>query len=473
MIHGRSGEGRNWEVSAALRQLTPIPGWGSLIAGILNLPASIQQTTASRHALCEIALFSAILLLSPGKAFATNGLNVIGFGTESNGMAGADTAVARDTTALNTNPAGLTQITGSALDVYGALAFALNVRHQDGFGNNREVSNTVIGLGGFGYARQSGNLRYGVGFFGQGGSGSVYKDLVTAFGTRDELSVLLRIVKLTPGAAYQVSDRLSVGISASIAYADITQKIFPDTSYYNSAVPAQSFFGTKIDGAYHVSFSPKLGAMYQFSDAVTFGASFTPRTSLPLRHGTLVSDQSALGLGKVTYHNVNLDGFALPREIALGLAVHPDADWLLSIKLDWLDWSHALTVTTVSASDPDNPAAIPSLAASATNNWRNQWVMAVGGAYRYDAYTLLYMGYNHGRNPVPTQHTNPLLGAITKHHLTLGMSRQLNSRWDLATSLEYAYSGKVTYTNPELPFGPNAALEDNFLGWNVMVSRRW
>ena len=222
-----------------------------------------------------------------------------------------------------------------------------------------------------------------------------------------------------------------------------------------------------------MSFSPKLGAMYQFSDAVTFGASFTPRTSLPLRHGTLVSDQSALGLGKVTYHNVNLDGFALPREIALGLAVHPDADWLLSIKLDWLDWSHALTITTVSASDPDNPAAIPSLAASATNNWRNQWVMAVGGAYRYDAYTLLYMGYNHGRNPVPTQHTNPLLGAITKHHLTLGMSRQLNSRWDLATSLEYAYSGKVTYTNPELPFGPNAALEDNFLGWNVMVSRRW
>jgi len=31
----------------------------------------------------------------------------------------------------------------------------------------------------------------------------------------------------------------------------------------------------------------------------------------------------------------------------------------------------------------------------------------------------------------------------------------------------------VTYTNPELPFGPNAALEDNFLGWNVMVSQRW
>ena len=90
-----------------------------------------------------------------------------------------------------------------------------------------------------------------------------------------------------------------------------------------------------------------------------------------------------------------------------------------------------------------------------------------------DADTLLYMGYNYGRNPVPAQHTNPLLGAVTEHHLTLGMSRRLNNRWNLATSLEYAYSGKVTYTNPELPFGPNSALTDNFLGWNVMASRRW
>ena len=437
------------------------------------MPVSIQQITASKCAVYGIALLWAISLLSSTEAFATNGLNVIGFGTESNGMAGADTAVARDTTALNTNPAGLTQIMRGELDAYGGLAIALDVRHQDGFGNDREVSNSVIGLGGFGYARQKGNLRYGIGFFGQGGSGSVYKNLVTAFGTRDELSVLLRIVKVTPGIAYQINDRLSVGVSASIAYADITQKVFPDTSYFDAASPAQSFFGSEIDGAYHVSFSPKLGTLYRLSDAVTLGASFTPRTSLPLQHGTLISDQSSLGLGQVIYRNIHLDGIALPREIAAGMSLHPNADWLLSIKLDWLDWSNALSVTSVTASAPNNPAAVPALAASATNNWRDQWVMALGGAYRYDADTLLYMGYNYGRNPVPAQHTNPLLGAVTEHHLTLGMSRRLNNRWNLATSLEYAYSGKVTYTNPELPFGPNSALTDNFLGWNVMASRRW
>lgn len=49
-------------------------------------------------------------------AFATNGINLIGFGAESTLMAGADIAVARDTSALNTNPVGLTQIRGQAFD---------------------------------------------------------------------------------------------------------------------------------------------------------------------------------------------------------------------------------------------------------------------------------------------------------------------------------------------------------------------
>jgi hypothetical protein len=48
------------------------------------------------------------LLFTSLAAHATNGINLIGFGAESSLMAGADVAVARDTSALNTNPAGLT-----------------------------------------------------------------------------------------------------------------------------------------------------------------------------------------------------------------------------------------------------------------------------------------------------------------------------------------------------------------------------
>jgi long-chain fatty acid transport protein len=419
--------------------------------------------------------FLTVFFLLPQTALATNGLDLIGFGAESSTMGGADTAVARDTTALNTNPAGLTQIAETALDVYGALAYGLEVRHQDGFGNDRHVSNRVVGVGGFGYARHlaDSNLRAGIGFFGQGGAGNVFPNLATAFGTRDDLSVLFRIAKLTPGIAGAVNDRFSLGVSASMVYADIQEKFFPNTSFFNAPDPAHSFYGFELNDAHGVSFSPKLGAMYKLSELVTLGASYTARSTLPLKRGTLISDQSALGLGKVTYRDTRIEGFALPREIALGVALRPSPVWLWSIKLNWIDWSEALKTATLTATDPDNPAAAPTLAATSTLDWHDQLVLALGAAHRLDEKITLRFGYNYGRNPIPVERTNPFLNAITEHHLTFGVGRRLDAETEITTGIEYAHGGKVTYTNPELPFGQDAVEQNNHVAFHFMMSRRW
>lgn len=71
----------------------------------------------------------------PGAAAATNGFNLIGFGAEAVSMGGADTVLARDTTALNNNPAGLEQLARPEFDGYMAAAFALDVGHADSLGN--------------------------------------------------------------------------------------------------------------------------------------------------------------------------------------------------------------------------------------------------------------------------------------------------------------------------------------------------
>ena len=63
--------------------------------------------------------------------YATNGINLIGFGAESSLMAGADVAVARDTSALSTNPAGLTQIKAPLLDMFGSVLRTTDLVHKD------------------------------------------------------------------------------------------------------------------------------------------------------------------------------------------------------------------------------------------------------------------------------------------------------------------------------------------------------
>ena len=168
---------------------------------------------------------------------ASNELNLIGFGTESVLMGGADVAVARDTTALNTKPAGLAQIRNRGMDLFSSVAYGMNVKHLDVFGNDRSVSNRLIPVGSFGYAQQIAGtpVTVAIGLFAQGGAGNIFENIATAFGTRDDLAGIFGIARLSPGAAWQVTDRLALGISVPVTSASARQKVFTGTSFFNAA----------------------------------------------------------------------------------------------------------------------------------------------------------------------------------------------------------------------------------------------
>jgi long-chain fatty acid transport protein len=85
----------------------------------------------------------------------------------------------------------------------------------------------------------------------------------------------------------------------------------------------------------------------------------------------------------------------------------------------------------------------------------------------------LRAGYNYGRNPIPAQNLNPLLAVIGERHLTAGLVHKLSDGWTLAYGMEYQWGDKVVYTNPALPFGPNAEARSKFPAFDVMLSRRW
>lgn len=426
----------------------------------------------------SIGTLGAVLVLAfllPQKARAANGLNMIGFGAESVGMGGADLAVARDTTAMNTNPAGLAQIPRSRLDLYGGYVYPIMLGHRDRFGNDAEVTNRRILFGGGAHAMRLGNgpVTIGMGLFAQGGTGNVYENLITPFGTRDELSSLLRIAKVTPSAAYRITDSLSAGVSVQIVAADLRQKVFPETSVFDPGVPSRTFFGTEVRGMKGISAGVKAGLLYRIGDRAAIGLTYTNRMPLSLEDGELTVNMTAAGLGKVTYGDARLDGLSLPREVGLGVAVRPAASLLLAADVSWLDWSGSMKTSTLRASGPDNPGAPPSLALPATNEWRDQYVIAVGLAWDATERLVLRAGYNYGRNPIPSRTMNPLLAAFAEQHVTVGGGYAMGSKWRTDLSVEYTLDNKVTYDNPELPFGPGAQEEGETIAAHLMVSRMW
>lgn len=395
-------------------------------------------------------------------AHATNGINLIGFGTESLLMGGADTAVARDTSALNTNPAGLTQISGKMFDINGSLLRTTDLATKDQFGNDEKASNRYTVLGGFGYAQSLENIpcTIGIGLFAQGGSGGVFKNLNTAFGTKDEFSALFGVAKFTPGVGCQVNDSLSIGGSFGLVYASAVEKVFPDTLGA----------GIEIKGLQSLRTSLKLGMQYKATPDLTLAATFTEKTALPLSGGELKLKTGANSFA--TYHDVKLTGLALPREIDFGAAYKANDKLLLSLKVGWINWANAIEKNTLTATNPDAPApAVLSITNAA--NWNNQWVIATGLAYSYDDKTTLYAGYNYGKNPIPKQHTTPLIAGIFEHHVTFGAAYQYSPLWKFASGVEYDVRKKVDYTNAELPFGTNSELRNEAIWLHFSASRTW
>lgn len=64
-------------------------------------------------------------------AEATSGLYALDLGLETLAMSGADAAVARAPLALDTNPAGLAQLSGTQIEAQGALVHELGIEPSD------------------------------------------------------------------------------------------------------------------------------------------------------------------------------------------------------------------------------------------------------------------------------------------------------------------------------------------------------
>ena len=348
------------------------------------------------------------------------------------------------------------------LNVYGSLLRTTDLATKDQFGNDTEASNRYTLLGGFGYAQSLEDLpcTAGIGFFAQGGSGGIFKNLNTAFGTKDEFSALFSIAKFTPGIGCKINDALSIGGSFGLVYAQANEKIFPDTLGAGLELKNMSSLRTSL----------KLGVQYKVSPDLTLAATFTEKTELPLSGGKLRLKTGANSYA--TYQDVKLTGLALPREIGLGTAYQASDDVLLSIKLNWINWADAFIDNQLTASNPNAPAP-QVLRLNGTSNWHNQWVIAAGTAYRYDDKTTLYAGYNYGKNPIPQAHTTPLIAGIFEHHITLGGAYQYSPLWKFAGGIEYDANKKVDYTNLELPFGANSQLRNEAIFLHFMASRKW
>lgn len=403
------------------------------------------MTTASTHfrasSLLGCAAAVALLTLT-SVSRAGNGLNDPGYGTESAGLAGADLALARDTGAFNTNPAGLMH---TQREVFGALLepyLYTSQKHRDELGNNSGPDNTVGVLMGGGYARRlkDRNVVVGLGLLAQGGLGFVYEDFQTPFeGRRDDLSSLLGAFKVAPGVAWQVNDQWSIGVVLGVVYSTLRQKVFPRIS-------TADFSGYRVDSMSGVSVNGRVGVQYRPHPDWVIGAAYGSKAPIRLEGGTVRVNNSAQEGGTVVnYRDARQTGLAFAQELGVGVFHRLNSRWGIEADVNWLDWSSALSSTRLTATRPDDDSAAEEFVVVSPLRWRDQIIGAVGVTYQWTPSTELRAGASYGRNPVPKETVSPTFAAVAESTLAAGFAHQVGPRWTLAGTTLYQPDVTVRY----------------------------
>lgn len=409
-----------------------------------------------------VLLGSVLGVLAPPIAHATNGLNLIASGGISSGLAGADTAVATDFTAMNTNPAGMTQQQGRHAGA--ALTIIAPNLHFRNSGSSRDGQDDPILIPNLGYIHPVAGTRLtlGIGLFTVGGTASDFRNVRTSAllgGTIDKTSTIIRHYKLTPSLAYEVTDRLSVGAALAVSYSDVALKVVPNTpTGFETKGTCDRANGVALPGscAYAFGFIPKLGLMYKPHDLVTLGVAYTFKSTFAYDHDKVVRNQP--GIGKVTYE-ADVSNFKWADDIAFGVAVRPNNRLLLSAKAQWINWDAALNTAVLNLRNGNN-AAKPTDTIFLPYNWDSQWVVAVGGAYDVTDQLNVRGGYNYGNDPVPTSTLDPTNLNIVEHHIVAGAAYAFTPRLLLDGAFDYAVTHERNFSNAT--WGPSTVQAGGF-----------
>jgi long-chain fatty acid transport protein len=320
----------------------------------------------------------------------------------SGGMGGASTARPQDlTSAINANPATLTQFQGTQFLFGGAWAEpTYNVEHDGGvlpgIGTYSAKSGTPGAAGGnIGVTQDFSALglpaTLGIGFISSAGGGADFRDVAASNGTSSQLVVL----EITNGVGVQMNDRLSAGASISLGTA------FYDGLFVGQSamVPDYALRGN-VGFAYDLAPSTTLGFYYQTKQNFTF------------------DDAIRLELAPGVFDPITRDvKMSLPDNLVLGIANSSlmDGQLLLAFDVIYKQWDNADLFEAV---------------------YDNQWVFQAGAQYS-SGRKRLRLGYVFAEDPLQSnvgisaggvtvgvdalQYIQAQLAVVNEHRITAGV----------------------------------------------------
>jgi len=216
-------------------------------------------------------------------AFATNGMNMEGYGPVATGMGGASFAYDNGNAGMINNPATL----GFMKSGTSRLDLAIGGLHPSVSSNGKDSSADAFFMPAFGYVRKDGNLSWGAGMMAQGGMGTDYSNgsflgttatsspfAATGFAAGQGALALAQgqslqnmsevgVGRVIFPLAYQVNDQFNLGGSIDYVWAGMDIKWLVDGAHFQDMMPGSANRFGRVSGSFITNgLMPNIGVMF-------------------------------------------------------------------------------------------------------------------------------------------------------------------------------------------------------------------
>jgi len=369
-------------------------------------------------------------------ALMAGGLTQYEVATPDVGYASAGYAArANDPGTVLTNPAGMTRLKGSQLQVGAQLLYG-DVEFQPEFGTTTKGSygDNALGLlpalSAFGTYAVNPHISIGIGMFSNFGLGLWYDSQWV--GRYYAKNAILMGMTVMPAIACRFNEHLSVGAGVNIMYG-----YFRQTVAINNLVPIIGDGQLKIKDD-TLGVGGNLGILYEVSPRTRFGVTYSTPIKLrfedtPEFSGTGPGITSIL-LNRGAYFNTLNLNVTVPQAVMASFYHEFNDTWALLGNFGWQNWSEFGKVD-VSLSSTENPGLTTNL------NYNDTWHGALGAQYRLSEPWLLTCGIAYDSSMLDDSNRSPSLPLGWAWRFALGAQYDMSRDVRLGFAYEYLYSG--------------------------------
>lgn len=394
-------------------------------------------------------VLSCTLCLSLGTSLWADGIHLNGLSPRSLGRGGTNIAHADNGALFFDNPAAAVFVPGDGLFDVGGNVLFMDFRYSDP--DNPSVSDFgITPLPSMGLVRKSEDEKfaYGIGIYAPAGFSESW-EMQGQFpnGGEQTYKSFGSLIKIMPGVAYKVNERLAIGgtFGMAISHEEL------EGPYYlqNTNLPFLNGVPTRIDlqatGATPIY---SVGLQYKLTEVTTLGVTYQSESRFDLEGNALV-DIPVLGQARYDTHMK----MAWPRTLGFGLRHELCPHRIFSTDLVWYNWSAAFDDLGITLTDADR-LLFPDITEELPLNWRDTISVKLGYEQILSNAHTVRTGYVYHRNPIPAGTQTPYIQGIFEHAVSLGYGFKWRN-WELDASYMFLWS-------PEFDVGTSDLLGGDF-----------